>query len=435
MMFQLKPEFQREIFRRAINKYKGSIKISKSFDIPASSIRGYKNLYFKTVPKNLIDKLRKLRIVKLEELGNNILSVHKRSDQIKENLDLGREKRKVDLKNLRDSIPPLKDIMSPKKIYLEKWFNNYKHLLSSGFRKVYISESNEFLNLRYLNYAQTRYKNFRKKIPKNIKMNNSFIYFFGLWCGDRSGGKRLGICNKNKEIIDFTENFLKNYSQKIERILYITKSLKEPKINYDKKFIIDKEIKGWVLSVHTNNGVFASFFQYLYSNLEDFLTSINNKYPFFAGLFDAEGNVSIYNKSFRWACKNNQLVNLYSKFLNELDLFDRYDGSCLITYNTNKFYKKILRYMKNSEKINHTKFLCKGSGNLPGSYYEVLKFVRDYPNMTSKEIAKALNKNKVYSELKVLSDFSFVGYKGYPYKFKITSKGLKSLGAKNHNSG
>jgi hypothetical protein len=48
--------------------------------------------------------------------------------------------------------------------------------------------------------------------------------------------------------------------------------------------------------------------------------------------------------------------------------------------------------------------------------------------MNKKEISKALKKNKVYSELKILSDFDFISHEGYPNKFKITSKGLRSLG-------
>ena len=54
LMIELNKEFQKEIFLRAINKYGSSIKVSKIFKIPASSIRGYKNLYFDSIPESLI---------------------------------------------------------------------------------------------------------------------------------------------------------------------------------------------------------------------------------------------------------------------------------------------------------------------------------------------------------------------------------------------
>lgn len=49
---------------------------------------------------------------------------------------------------------------------------------------------------------------------------------------------------------------------------------------------------------------------------------------------------------------------------------------------------------------------------------------------TAKELSKALNKNKIYSELKLLSDFSFISYKGYPYRYEVNNL----LGEKNYNS-
>ena len=46
IMIRLKSKFQYEIFQRIIKRYKGSINASKIIKIKASTIRGYKNLYF-----------------------------------------------------------------------------------------------------------------------------------------------------------------------------------------------------------------------------------------------------------------------------------------------------------------------------------------------------------------------------------------------------
>lgn len=428
LMMKLNSKFQRQIFQRLVSKYRGSINASKYLNIPASSIRSYKNLYFKSVPKNLIDRLAILKIIDLNELTENVLSSFNKKDLINTNLNLGRKKRNDQLKKFKASIPKLKGIINNHCLDVSRWLNKYLFLLNSGFRKVTLIENRNYFILKYSNFAKTTYKDFETKLPKKIKLDNEFLYFFGLWCGDRAGGKRFGVCNKNKKIINFTENFLVKHYQKVEKILYMANSVQEPDIKYDKKFVINKEWKGWVLSVHSNNGVFSSFFHYLHSNLYDFLFKIDNKRPFFAGLFDAEGNVSLYNKSFRWACKNENLVKIYSKFLKELNLFDRYDGNCLVSYNMGDFYKKILPYMIHSEKINQIKLLCKGTGELNKEHLEILDFLRCYPNKTSKDIAKALKKKKVYSELRLLSQFGFICQNKYPYQYKINNKGLKSLG-------
>lgn len=427
LMVELKPEFQKSIFQKVVNYYKGSIKASKILGIPASSIRGYKNLYFKVVPKYLLNNLVNLNILSIYELESNILTVFDKNDIIRLNLNQGRVIRKEHFKKIRDSIPPFKEIIDIDYLNVEKWFNIYKGLVNSNFRKLEISSEGNFLVLRYNNFTQSGYRDFKVNLPKRIKLDEEFIYFFGLWCGDRSGGKRVGICNQNEGIIQFTDYFLRKYKQTVERVLYITKELSEPKIKYDKKFIIDKEIKGWVLSIHSKNGVFSSFLYYLQSYLEDFLQVLDNKYPFFAGLFDAEGNVSLYNRSVRWGCKNETFIRIYSDFLKKLNLFDRYDGSSLVSYNIENFYNRILSYMKHTNKINGIIFLYKGEGKLPPEYEDILKLLKTTSHKTSQEIAKALKKNKVYSELKLLSDFGFIIYESYPKKFVITEKGLRSL--------
>jgi hypothetical protein len=428
VMLVIKPSFQKFIFQKIINKFGSSIKAEKYLKIPASSIRGYKNLYFKCVPNNLILNIIKLNIVSSNEVNKNIISTFIKEDKINHILNLGRKKRKEYFINLKNKIPSVKELVNNGELDFQKWFYLYQPLLESGFRKITYKEVNNYLIINYSNFAKTEFKDFEIKIPCKLCLDEDFIYFFGLWCGDRAGGKRFGVCNKNKEVLNFVESFLKKYHQKIEKILYIKKTEKDPPIKYNKKFIINKEGKGWVLSIHSNNGILTSFFYYLLSNIEEFLFLTKNKNIFLAGLFDAEGNVSLYNKSFRWACKNQELIQIYTRFLKELKLYSKYDGCCLISYNLKFFYKKILPFMKHSPKINKTRFLFNGEC-LPIEYFEILKYIKNNPNKTNKEISKALKKNKVYSELYMLTNFNFISFEGYPFKFKITNKGLKSLGA------
>ena len=90
--------------------------------------------------------------------------------------------------------------------------------------------------------------------------------------------------------------------------------------------------------------------------------------------------------------------------------------------------------MKHSTKINNANFLVHGTGKLPKEYRDVLNYLKDNPLQTSKGIAKALKKTKVYSELKILNNFGFIFYEGYPFRYKIAPKALKSLGDQNYNS-
>jgi hypothetical protein len=428
-MYKLDEPFQKELFERVINKFSSSLKASKFLNIPASSIRGYKNLYFDTIPEELIFKLIELKLVNGREIEKRVLEKVSKEDLIERSFSKGRFFLKEKFLRIHKEIPKLHEIFKGDCLDVRVWFEKYIYLLNSGFRSVSVKYYRKYFQLSYSNFNGFGFKDFVVKIPNRFDIDNEFLYFFGLWCGDRSGGKRFGVCNKNQEILKFTESFLKKNYQNVEKILYMGKLIKKPDVEYDKKFVIGPDKKGWVLSVHSGNGVLSSFFHYLRNNLADLICLINNKEPFFAGLFDAEGNVSLYNKSFRWACKNERLIETYSHFLKKMNLFDRYDGNCLVSYNKSLFYTRILPYMKQKDKINLTKFMVKGFP-MPPEYKDIIKFIRKNPKMTSKDIAKALKKNKLYSELKLLNDFGFISVEGYPSKFEITSKGLKELGEK-----
>ena len=431
IILKFNPDFQREIFQKVIEKYRGSINASKYLNIPPSSIRGYKNLYFNYVPEKVINKIIKLGIIESKEIQEEIISSLDKTEIIRKNLNAGREKRKQNLIEFKNNIPKIREIIENNKINIYKWFRCYKKLLDFGFRKTSHRIEGENIVIEYNNFNTKSIQSFKVTLPEKLIINDEFAYFFGLWCGDRAGGKRLGICNQNKEIIEFTEHFLKKYNQTIEKILYISPSIKIPKIYYDKMYYTKDNIRGWCLSVHSQNGIFSSFFYYLQRNLIEFLKIIN-KNAFFAGLFDAEGNVSLCNKSFRWACCNKELIAIYKKILKEEGFKNKYDGSSIVCYDQDSFLKRIYPYLKHSDKINKTKLLCNIGGELLNEHKNILKYLRKYPNSSQKQIAKALKKNKVYSKLRILKDFNLIAEEGYPPKY--TAKEQKSPGEQNHNT-
>ena len=430
LMFKLNHNFVKNIFMLLNKKLGGSFKAGKILHIPPSSFRSYKNGYAFSLPKNLIDKILDLSIITQKEIEENTLSTYLRNEQNKIILDKGREIRLNKLKSWKEEIPSFNEILKDNYLDFEQWFLHYRKLIDFGARTInYIKEKDNFLEVNYTNYVNKTKKEFTVNLPTKIKLDEELIYFFGLWCGDRAGGKRFGITNKNKEIIEFTEYFLKKNHQNVEKTLYISKKADIPSIFYDKIFIINHDVNGWVLSVHSTNGILASFFHYLDKCLDEFLEVCSNKYAFFAGLFDAEGNVSLYNKSLRFACKDARKIEIYAKYLKKLQLYKRYDGGCLITYNKNEFYDKILPYIKHPDKINLINLLCKKEGVLPKDYLEVLNFITKYPKKTAKEITKGLKKTKVDSQLRLLQEMGYITRESYPYQYTI-KKVLDTYGGK-----
>ncbi len=415
-LIRLTPSFQRNLFEKVVIKYGGSISAEKILKIPASSIRGYKNLYFCLVKQDILIKLINLGFLSESELSKNTLEVLSKKELVGLNLGDGRVKRIKKLRNMRSLLPRVKNLIIDGELNFLQWFKVYHHILDSGFRKSTFLSKESFLYITYNNFAKKESKRFEVQIPEKFILDKRFSYFFGLWCGDSAGGKRFGVVNQDDALLSFTEDFLKEIHQNVERILYFSELIEEPKVNFDKKYILKTDKKGWVLSVHSNNGILTSFFNYLYENLEEFLYFLNLE-SFFAGLFDAEGNVSLYNRSIRIACKDRERVRIYTKFLEKEGFSIKYDGGCMVIYNLSLFFNKVYPFIIHSKRKKLLYFLYTGKGEIPLAFQEVINHVTKHPSCTQKEIAKALKKAKVFQELKLSCDFGYLYHEGYPFRY------------------
>ena len=154
LMMQLKPKFQREIFQKVINKYGSSFKAEQYLKTPASSIRSYKNLYFNTVPKNLIETLIHLKVVRDKELKLNLIKMSLKKDIMNKSLDLGRKKRKAYFYELKADIPVINEIIKGNKLFVFKWFEKYQKLLNSGFRKISVENKIDLIIISYKNFTR-----------------------------------------------------------------------------------------------------------------------------------------------------------------------------------------------------------------------------------------------------------------------------------------
>ena len=177
-MYKIKPEVQRDIFQKLINNYNGSIKASSALGIPASSIRGYKNLYFDSIPKDLLDKLAELKIINTHELKENVLLKFNKNQQIQEILKNGRRIRNQKLKRWKQEIPKLTEILNLNNLDFEKWLFSYQRLIDFGVRKFnYMKREKNYIEASYIMHSKKEKKEFVVRFPRKIKLDNEFVYF------------------------------------------------------------------------------------------------------------------------------------------------------------------------------------------------------------------------------------------------------------------
>ncbi|MBU1597949.1 MAG: hypothetical protein KKE98_05895 [Nanoarchaeota archaeon] len=425
----MKSEYKKQLFKDLFKKH-SSLKCSKIMKISRGMLYHYKNDRVRSVPLTIINDIKELLDVEQYELDKNTIKILS-SECVKNfGLDLGREVRRKQLKKFRMKIPKIQEIIENNALNLEKWFFHYKKLIDFGCREIKsISRKENYLEIIYTNYANGKKKSFKTLLPRKIVLNEDFLYFFGLWVGDKAGGGRIGVVNKDKLLNFVTLRYLKKLYQKPVFDLYIHKNTKMPNLDYkiDKVIVVDSSHNGYAIAVYATNGILKSFFDYLDNNLDALLSMISHKNVFFAGLFDAEGNVLIEASSFRWSCKNQEKRKIFVKHLKTLNLFHRFDDSNIVSYNKEIFSKQILPFIKHPKKINNTNIVCFGHGVLPKKFKEVLLFIKENAGQTHKEIAKALKRVYVSSHINVLRRLSYIRKEGYPHKMYINQKGVAAL--------
>lgn len=433
LMIELKPKFQRKLFTILLKKYKRE-DLAKILNRSPSLMYIYKNNRVNSLSTAVINKAIKLANISKKELEENTIKIY--SAKKRENLlEMGRALRRNQLKDFKKEIPKIHEIVENNTLNFEKWFNRYLKLINFGARQFKsIKVKRNKITLGYTNYANSKKKEFINYLPRKIKIDEDFQYFFGLWCGDRLGSGRFGVVNKNKEINFATRNYLRKLFQKSEFILKYNSGIKKPKLSYIDKYYKEKssivngrKIKGYAVLVGIKNGILFTFFNHLLKNLDEFLNLLPNKNIFFAGLFDAEGNIFLEDKCFRWACKNEKQVKIYIKYLKEIELFHRYDGCNLVTYNVNIFKKKILPFIKNPDKINKANLICYKKGNLELRFLHILNVIKEKDKITNKDLSKVLKRVKMYSQISFLEYQGYISKEGYPYKMSITNKGLREI--------
>lgn len=428
LCIEIRPEFQRKLFSLLLKKH-GRHALSKQLKKSLPILYHYKNLRVKSLKEETFKEVCRLANISEEEQKENTLRTFFSEDEIQKNLDIGREYTKAQLSTWKKEIPPIEELFDNKYVIIEDWLEKCIRLMNRGARKIeIITKENGYAALTYQNYAKGKKQRFTNYLPLKIRIDEDFQYFLGLWCGDRVGKGRFGVVNKNKALNFYTAYYLKKLYQNPTFMLFYHESVSPPVLDYpmDSVYVskAKKGHKGYCVWVSVVNGTLFRFFDYLDKNIDYVLKRIPDKYIFFAGLFDAEGNVSLEGGCFRWSCLNAEKVEIYKKHLSELELFKRYDGCNLVTYNKDGFMSKIFPYLKHPEKRNRAELISRNQGTLEPRLIALVKLVKDNEGITLKQSAKALKKGKLYALYKLLKNLGYINYKGYPIQMYTTNKGL-----------
>lgn len=147
-------------------------------------------------------------------------------------------------------------------------------------------------------------------LPRFVRLDTDTMYFLGLWRGDNAGGGRVGIVNQNFDILKKNVNLLRTcFGQPVHHLIGDVMSSLELD-EADKKrygsllreidvenvtYTVNKGILGSpVFMVSAHNAVLRRLLDFVKSNLSSVFTDVGleARGAFYAGLFDAEGNVN-----------------------------------------------------------------------------------------------------------------------------------------------
>ena len=82
----------------------------------------------------------------------------------------------------------------------------------------------------------------------------------------------------------------------------------------------------------------------------------------------------------------------------------------------------MLPYLIHPKKINNSNLVCFGIGNLEQRFIDILSIIKKNSGITSKELAKALKRKKIYAQVGVLERLGYIYSKNYPKQLFINNK-------------
>ncbi len=461
---QLNPHFQKELFTILLEKYNGSFNLSKLLERAPSTLRHYKNCRVNGISLKIINKAVKLASIDKEELIRNSVRTYFIDDEIRRCLDEGIKSRRNYLKKHFKIDIKIKDFIKRENgtLYLNihEWLSKTKWIEKISNQKGIIKEvkatviKGREIILEYKVYtkANKSFENFVTILPKKIKIDEELLYFIGLRYGDGTNGARIGIANKNLELIKNTAIYLRKLfpTSKIQGAIYLQKKIDKNKLNELELFMKDSVDRFTVydLQKYKLNGdyvlyvfIINEFFNKIYNQLiKEFrnlfrLLSFKQKGAFLAGFFDAEGNVNKLDKNFRWSQKTKDKVEFIMWLLDNEGYHIRYDGSnIVIAYkeayrkaDLKLFKKQVLPYIHHPDKKKDAIELLNGY-YVKDSYKNLVSIIKDNPSIDNEGLFSLIKRKKNHRQLTALVEAGFLNRTrnrvDESFKYSVTEAGI-----------
>jgi len=210
-----------------------------------------------------------------------------------------------------------------------------------------MSVNNDTVVMEYEVFRKNRFIKHLSVLPRFLRLDIEMMYFLGLWSGDNARGRRVGIVNKNLCLLKKTSELLQKclkqpQSLLIGNVMFQPELSRTPKLQYQKLMaglgikntsytINPKCYGGHVFTVCSHNSLLKRLLDFLKTSLFEIfsMTDAVHRGSFYAGLFDADGNVNSGKKgiNFRWAARDMKLVQTLMTWLEKDGFMPKYDGA------------------------------------------------------------------------------------------------------------
>jgi len=212
--------------------------------------------------------------------------------------------------------------------------------------------SRDTLTLKYKVFvkASSKFALHTSVLPRFFTLGDDAMYFLGLWSGDGAGGGRVGVVNKNPSLLaKSVDSLRKSFRQPQDLLVGNAMSayglndarrreqenlLREMGVRQINHTVNKNCYRSPVFSVSVHNGLLRRLLDFLRENFHEVFSgaSVEARGKFYAGLFDAEGNVNFNLKerefNFRWATKDPRFADFLMRWLREDGFYlPHYDGA------------------------------------------------------------------------------------------------------------
>ena len=439
--FVIDEPFRQRIFSEFLTKY--SFRECKNLlNKSHGTIYLYRNGRVRYIPYNLLCRLATLLSIDFAEIKKHCIEKIEGTILRKRGLLLGQEIRTKKAKQYFKSDIEIADFVIKDQdgesyLNLEKWLEKTQwinKLKKNGrfVKKVHSGDRPDCIHISYecYNRYEVQYRRHEICLPKKIRIDIEFMYFLGLHFGDGVSSGRIGVINKDYNIINFSANFIRKLTihQATEGVLFLYKN--RHKINKEEHYALlknlvdkpkfhesDKPQGDFAFSVFITNATLSNIFLFLERNLLYLISLFKKEYmsALLAGIFDAEGNV---NKLYRML-RISQLTEWKKHIINELlirgNYHTRYDGASFLIGFKNSFRESDFRNFKENifPFLIHSEKLKEASELLNGNYvredYKIyVEIISKLPGITNKQLTEHTGKTKNQQELRSLVEQGFI---------------------------